>query len=173
MQALKDEVLHFQKFGQVLLAGDINARTGNERDYILPDKFEGNGEQNYFKTLPERNSEDKRDSDNRGKELLETCKALNLVLNNGRKPGDMYGKYTSIQWNRCSVVDYIISDYEIFQDISTPRVGPYNPWLSDQCALHFTIFHVIKRFLVSTIKVKYWSKRPNSFHGVKSAEKVF
>ena len=47
-------------------------------------------------TLPVRNSEDKV-IDNRGKELLEICKSLNLVITNGRKPGDMYGKYTSMQ----------------------------------------------------------------------------
>ena len=63
----------------------------------------------------------------------------NLVINNGRKPGDMYGKYTSIQWNGSSVVDYVLSSYELFEDIPTLRVGKYIPWISDHCALHFSL----------------------------------
>ena len=129
-------MLRFQKNGRVIFAGDLNARTKNEIDYILPDI---NGVQDFSKILPERNSEDKKDADNRGKELLETCKALNLVINNGRKSGDIYGKYISIQWRGCTVVDYVISDQALFQDISALRVGPYIPWLSDHCALHFFI----------------------------------
>ncbi len=136
---LQEEILYFQKKGQVVLQGDINARTGNERDFIIPDKFEEDFVDNCTKTLLERNSEDKGNIDNRGREILETCKTLNLVINNGRKPGDMYGKYTSIQWNGSSVVDYVISSYELYQDISTLRIGTYIPWISDHCALHFTI----------------------------------
>ena len=137
---LQEEIVNFQKRGQILLQGDLNARTCNENDFISPDKtidfdfLNNNGDI----TLPARNSEDKV-IDNRGKELLETCKSLNLVITNGRKPGDMYGKYTSIQWNGSSVVDYVISSHELFHEISTLFVGPFIPWVSDHCAIHYTI----------------------------------
>ena len=153
----------------MLFAGDINARTGVEHDYILPDKFE-DGEQNFSKTLLERNSQDKKIIDNRGKELLETCKALNLLIVNGRKSGDIYGKYTSIQWKGCSVVDYVISDYELFQDISSLKIGPYIPWLSDHCALHFTISGS-EDVSLSEEKTKILELAPKQFFGVKTVAK--
>ena len=90
--------------------------------------------------FPARNSEDQK-TDNRGEEHLELCKSLNLVILNGRKPGDMFGKVTSIQSNGCSVVDYVVSDFETFSDISSLNVSKYCPWLSDHCALHFEIFN--------------------------------
>ena len=43
------------------------------------------------------------------------------------------------QWNGSSVVDYVISSHELFHEISTLSVGPYIPWLSDHCAIHYTI----------------------------------
>ncbi len=140
-RVLQDEVMHFQKKGHVILTGDINARTGKRNDYILPDKhnlISEEGEEDNSSCLPERNSEDQK-LDNRGEEVLEMCKSLGLAILNGRKPGDMFGKFTSIQWNGCSVVDYVISDFGAFDDILFLEVGKYSPWLSDHCPLHFSI----------------------------------
>ena len=139
-QVLQDEVMQFEKKGLIILTGDLNARTGKTIDYILPDRhnFLDEDEESEHQLFPERNSEDAK-TDNRGEELLELCKSLNLVILNGRKPGDMFGKVTSIQPNGCSVVDYVISDFETFGNISSLKVGKYSPWLSDHCALHFDI----------------------------------
>ena len=49
IQVLQDQVLRFQKNGRVIFAGDLNARTKNEIDYILPDI---NGVQDFSKILP-------------------------------------------------------------------------------------------------------------------------
>ena len=139
-QVLQDEVMQFQQKGLIIFTGDLNARTGKTIDYILPDRhnFLDEDEESEHQLFPERNSEDAK-TDNRGEELLELCKSLNLVILNGRKPGDMFGKVTSIQPNGCSVVDYVISDFEIFGSISMLKVGKYSPWLLDHCALHFDI----------------------------------
>ena len=140
-QVLQDEVMHFQKKGRIIFTGDINARTGKNNDYILLDKhnfLSEEGEDESALIFPERNSEDQK-TDNRGEELLELCKSLNLVILNGRKPGDMFGKVTSIHSIGCSVVDYVVSDHEIFDNIPTLKVGKYSPWLSDHCPLHFSI----------------------------------
>ena len=51
-------------------------------------------------------------------ELLELCKSLRLLILNGRKVGDLFGKYTSIQWNGCSVVDYVLASNSIYSSIS-------------------------------------------------------
>ena len=45
-------------------------------------------------SLPPRTSEDSTKVDGRGEELLDLCKAFNLVIINGRKTGDPFGKIT-------------------------------------------------------------------------------
>ena len=35
----------------------------------------------------------------RGRELLDLCKVNDMIISNGRKIGDLFGKYTSHQWN--------------------------------------------------------------------------
>ena len=140
-RVLQDEVMHFQKKGCVIITGDINARTGKSNDYIIPDKhnlLSEEGEDDDSLLFPERNSEDQK-LDNRGEELLEMCRSLGLVILNGRKPGDMFGKVTSIHSNGCSVVDYVVSDHETFGNIPSLNVGKYSPWLSDHCPLHFSV----------------------------------
>ena len=88
--------------------------------------------------MPTRNSEDK-DIDSRGKELIELCKSLGLVVLNGRKIGDLFGKYTSLQWNGSSVVDYVLVDQSIFSAIRFFKIGNFIPWLSDHCATRFQL----------------------------------
>ena len=43
-----------------------------------------------------------------GRNLLETCTALNLRIVNGRIVGDLEGKKTCFHFNGSSVVDYVI-----------------------------------------------------------------
>ena len=52
----------------------------------------------------------------------------------------MFGKVTSIQSKGCSVVDYVVSDFETFDSVFSMKVGKYIPWLLDHCALHLNIF---------------------------------
>ena len=105
---LFEEILVFKGKGEVIIQGDFNARTNIDDDIIKPDKFDD------IVILPElniqcRNSEDKVSSDQRGKELVELCKSLNLVILNGMKTGDLFGKCSSFQWNGASVVDYVLT----------------------------------------------------------------
>ena len=42
-----------------------------------------------------------------------------MVILNGRKPGDIFGKYISFHWNgKAVVVDYGIVPADIFENIS-------------------------------------------------------
>ena len=91
--------MHFQKKGEVIVQGDFNARTNVINDTIVRDKFDTIFMGNDYGDVPNRNSEDKVQADHRGKELLELCKSLQLVVLNGRKIGDLFGKFTSLQWN--------------------------------------------------------------------------
>ena len=135
---LFEEIMAFQKKGEVIVQGDFNARTSVISDTIAQDRFDtilmgkNNGD------IKDRNSQDKV-SDFRGKELIELCKSLEMAILNGRKIGDIYGKFTSLQWNGNSVVDYVIVSQSIYSSISYFKIGDYVPWLSDHCATRFKL----------------------------------
>ena len=75
-----------------------------------------------------RNSEDKV-TNARGKELIDLCKFNKLVVMNGRKNGDIFGKFTCHNWNGSSVVDYFLSSISYIDRICSFVVGDYIPWL--------------------------------------------
>ena len=135
IQTLSEDIIHFQRKGKIILQGDINARTGTGEDSIQPDKFEQEPEEGENLELPPRNSEDKGHIDIRGEELLELCRSHNLVILNGRKTGDPWGKITSYRWNGTAVVDYVIISSDIFSKITHFKVGDYSPSVSDHCPL--------------------------------------
>ena len=135
---LFEEILAFKEKGEVIIQGDFNSRTNIDDGIIGPDKFDGSVIINDL-NIPGRNSEDKVPSDHRGKELIELCKALNLVILNGRKAGDLFGKCTSFQWNGASVVDYVLTSPNKFSQIEYFKIGEYIPWVSDHCAMHYCL----------------------------------
>ena len=55
-----------------------------------------------------RRSQDSGTVNDRGRNLLETCTALNLRILNGRIVVDLEGKKTCFHYNGSSVVDYVI-----------------------------------------------------------------
>ena len=71
---------------------------GNANDFIKYDKFDDALGIDNYENQHLRNSEDEIIT-NRGKELLDMCKLNDLLIANGRSVGDVFGKYTSHQWN--------------------------------------------------------------------------
>ena len=67
------------------------------------------------------------------------ARSLNLLILNGRKTGDPWGKITSYQWNGTAVVDYVIISSDIFSKITHFKVRDYSPRVSDHCPLLFEI----------------------------------
>ena len=145
-ELLNDEIKRFKGKGDILIQGDFNARVGDENDFICYDQFLDN----LFDILPSnnnqsptyRNSEDKH-TNPRGFELLDFCKTNEFLIVNGRKIGDLFGKYTSNQHNGSSAIDLLLSTYNGFEKISHFKVGDYIPWLSD----HSPIFSEFKCFI--------------------------
>ena len=140
---LNEEISKFQKKGLVFIQGDLNARTSTDQDFIptgrhrdpVEDEIEIDENEVTFNTDPNcRNSEDKT-TNSRGKELLDLCKMNKLIIMNGRKTGDVFGKYTCHNWNGSSVVDYFLSPISSENCISSFVVGDYIPWLSDHCII--------------------------------------
>ena len=136
---LFEEIISFQKKGRVIVQGDFNARTNVNNDIVTADKYDTALIENSEIDIPIRNSEDKVTADHRGKELIELCKSLGVIALNGRKVGDLFGKYTSFQWNGNSVVDYVLVSKSIFPSVSYFKIGNFIPWLSDHCATRFRI----------------------------------
>ena len=123
--------------GEILLQGDLNARTSNSIDTTKHDKYDINIEVENFE-LPLRTSADK-ELNSKGKELLDLCKTYSLCIINGRKTGDILGNFTSFQPGGNGVVDYAIVSHGLFESILTFHVGGYKPWLSDHCPIHYSI----------------------------------
>jgi hypothetical protein len=54
---------------------------------------------------------------------------------NGRKKGDIFGRYTCHNWNGSSVVDYFLTPLSFVDRVSYFSVGDFIPWLSDHCII--------------------------------------
>ena len=132
---LQKEVSFFPLGDEIILGGDFNSRLGNEHnEYIITDTSEflpiGNSETDI---LTFRNSQDKKTNSN-GKHLADLCMINNLKILNGRKIGDLTGKYTCHQYNGSIVVDYIIAEPNIFNKINYFQVLSLTAY-SDHCQI--------------------------------------
>ena len=111
-ETLKSDIIEFQSKGKILLMGDLNARTGNDPDYIDPCGLK------YITALQQTTivSRHRQTFDNvvnkHGKELLQLCKAMGLYIVNGRIRGDSLGKFTYCSPLGSSVVDYAVTDLD-------------------------------------------------------------
>ena len=128
------------KNGDIIIQGDFNARTANTKDFVEYDKHDPTADLDCleFFDIPPRCSEDKTHNTN-GKELLDLCKTYNFCIVNGRKTGDHVGNFTSFQPGGNSVIDYAIVSQCLYQNVLTFRVGDFIPWISDHCAIHFSV----------------------------------
>ena len=116
----------------------FNARTANTPDFLKMDKMDDIFHIENQVAPPLRNSEDKKICE-RGLNMVDLCKSLDFLIINGRKAGDIFGKYTSFQWNGKSVVDYVLSSWNFMDRLAYFEVGGYTPWLSDHCPLHYKL----------------------------------
>ena len=131
------EMEKFSQKGEIIVSGDYNARTNNALDYVcLSSDFDPLVDDTFPK---KRNSEDEKRCCKRGKELLQACKYLDLLILNGRKIGDTFGKITCFRWNGCSVVDYAICTKDFFENCTFFEIGDLMPHLSDHSPI---IFHI-------------------------------
>ena len=122
----------------IIVLGDLNARTGESLDYI-------ENEDNVDLTLPDdyltdtvgtypRGNMDKM-TNRYGDTVISLCRNVPLRICNGRKLGDIQGIYTCHKWNGQSVVDYCLSSPSIYNDILFLRVGNFLPTISDHCSI--------------------------------------
>lgn len=107
---------------KVLIGGDFNAYTNEDPDYIQFDSISHVLEDvDYIEDIipPDRHNLDKKDTNSYGRALLELCKSSGLRILNGRFGKDATnGNFTCITENSASVIDYFISEPELFDNIS-------------------------------------------------------
>ena len=118
--------------------GDFNSRTTSKLDYI---KYDSDNYiplyDNYIpdeQHLPSRSNQDKK-SNNYGNQLIDLCTATGLRILNGRKLGDITGKFTCFQYHGRSVVDYAIANRDIFNMIEYFKVHSFRGDISDHCKI--------------------------------------
>ncbi len=121
---ITEEVIQAREMGFVLLAGDLNARTGELQEAASLSSGVPQHIQPETEFLPARASMDARKRDNlSGRALIELCDKADLAIVNGRIKGDSEGSYTHQSNTRGrdelggqSVVDYFVADRNFFQE---------------------------------------------------------
>ena len=80
---LTENIISLQRKGEVMINGDLNAKTGTLDDTISPDKSDEVFDITVGQPPQKRNSQDSAVNP-RGKEMLDMCKSLDLNIGNGR-----------------------------------------------------------------------------------------
>lgn len=143
---LERDVEIFSTKGNVIVCGDMNARTGSTVDYITVDSVRYDnaaGDEFNEHLLNEPMDIHQRCSmDNTthkiGRRLIDLCIDNNLVILNGRTLGDLDGRFTSHQPNGSSVVDYFICTHVLYSGVVNMTVEALNEY-SDHCPIRLTI----------------------------------
>ena len=108
--------------GDIFLAGDFNARTKNLNYNQESDEEFDLSTHNSGPSDSKRQSKDSV-INKRGKLFLDFLASTNLSLLNGCTVGDIFGEYTSVNYNGKSVVDYIAVSKDLKSQIAWFKVG--------------------------------------------------
>ena len=116
----------FLRQGNVVIAGDLNARMGSENNNteteipllndILPQSA-------VAPKITERSCCDQVINQH-GRKLTQICNDLELHVANGRTPGDLLGNFTCYTNNGSSTVDLVIADQQTIHSIKYLKVMP-------------------------------------------------
>ena len=134
LSLVKQDICKFQKDGDIMLLGDMNARTGTLGDFISDDSGQYLPVANdiYTQDIPlkPRVSQDIHVND-RGNQLIDLCISSQLRIMNGRTLGDLLGLNTCHKHNGSSLVDYCIADESLVKSITCFKVHDHLSDLSD------------------------------------------
>ncbi len=122
--------------GQVLVVGDLNARTGCGADYTV-DSLVDDCQLGPVPTCTVRNNQDTH-VNSHGRELLRLCQRSGLRIVNGRVSGDETGAFTFVSPSGgASLIDYVVACPSAFGLVSQVSVVPAP--CSDHLALQFEL----------------------------------
>ena len=172
---IERDINEHQYYGNIIICGDLNARTGSLTDYISSEDKYTTSDDEYRKDiqiLKRRNMDMKVDA--RGKRVIELCIASQLRILNGRKLGDLNGSFTCHSYNGSSTIDYVIASENIVNDVTYMKVDPFDGTLSDcHCKLSFQIsvtksftrpvYNTTQKPRPSTVKFKWTEASAQAF----------
>jgi exonuclease III len=179
---LKSDIMRYSQMGDVMLAGDFNARTGrisdcpiwnesDERHCPLNDVYEPGM---MFEKLGIPKSRCSMDStvNGFGKSLLDLCTATNLCILNGRTLGDMRGRLSSYSYQGSSVVDYTIISPILYDKVVSFQICPLSP-LSDHCQISVCL-RVENSVATGNQTTKHNIRRqPTRYYGIQNLREIF
>ena len=130
---LENDILLYKTKGDIMICGDLNARTGSQQDFIASD---GTDHLPLYQNYNIDSHSIYRQSkdvivDTRGRSLIDICIGNQLRILNGRCFGDMFGRHTCFTPNGCSVVDYTIVSESVLDQILFFHVSDFLATLSD------------------------------------------
>ncbi len=134
---LEDSISAALTNGQVLVVGDLNARTGGIADYTLESMVDDQHQSGPAPTCITRNSQDPQ-VNSQGRELLRLCQHTGLRIVNGRVSGDEAGAFTFVSPSGgASLIDYVVACPNAFNLVTQFSVVPAP--CSDHLALQFDL----------------------------------
>ena len=117
---LQNDILHYQPNFDIVILGDVNARTGELHDYNVhldgdDDDFIDPNIRIPIESFPDymncsRMSLDRENVNTYGRKLIDLCKSVDVRIVNGRV-GLIPGLYTRMGTTGNSVVDYCLMDH--------------------------------------------------------------
>lgn len=134
---LEDSISAAISKGQVLVVGDLNARTGGGADYTMDTLLDDQFQTGPAPTCVDRNSQDTQ-VNSHGRELLRLCQRTGLRIVNGRVSGDEAGAFTFVSPSGgASLIDYVVACPNAFGLVTQFSVVPAP--CSDHLALQFDL----------------------------------
>ena len=142
-QELEKDCNDFHVEGEIMIAGDLNARSNLHPDYVLDDgdmisPINQIDHYNIDEPLPRTNM-DISPVDSHGEKLLDLCKSQSLRILNGRfLDKGSYTRFPSRTDDSPSLIDYFLIDSPLLNQVRSFNVKPLTH-LSDHCCLHGSI----------------------------------
>jgi hypothetical protein len=165
---LEAEIARFKDRGNIVIMGDLNARTSNKADFVITETYKDDFEPDLnsynddILTLPRNNLDAKLN--HAGTCLLNLCKTAQLLILNGRTAGNYSGYTTYHCKNGCSTIDYTIVDTDIVNNVLYHNIA-LPSHISDHCLQSVSIkcnFDNNKKthnMILQPIPIKFqWSK---------------
>ena len=115
---------------EILLVGDLNARTGNRNVATEELKFDPDPEDFNTASYPGTTERASKDQilNARGFILLDFISCNKLKILNGCTLGDIFGEYTSVNYNGCSVVDYMAATPDLKEAVLSFKILELNKY---------------------------------------------
>ena len=174
---LENAIQKYSTMGEVILAGDINARTGCLPDYIENDnsKHLPTHDLDIFEPDMEMGRQNMDQFTNSfGKKLLNICQNYTLRILNGRTLGDLQGNFTCKKYNGKSTVDYILSTPKLIKNVRYFKVLNDSDLIDSELSDHYPLM-VSFKFSVNppAVEESEMTDIPPGFKWTKESDEKF